>query len=611
MSRRYHTLIWMLLSTVIACAQKLTIRANSQAVVGQRFAVQYELNTSSYQDIHNDGDFTGFNVLYGPSVSTMSSYSNINGRSTSSSSTTFTYTLMPTKAGTFTLPSATATVNGKKVKSGTARVEVLPASGSGGGSSPQTGSTQQPQQPSRGTLHGARRNERLSDSDIYITATANKTQVYEQEAVLITYKLYSLVTVEGLNGEMPQLDGFHTQEIEQSPNKSFKMERVGDQNYGTVVWSEYIVYPQRTGKLTIPPIDFTASIQVMMEDDMDMMEAYFNGGMISHVQRKITAPGIEINVKELPERPANFSGTVGRDFSMTSRLTPREVDANDATTLSLNIKGTGNLQLMSAPTVEWPANFEEYDPKRNNLIDITREGNSGNVEFEYVAVPHHEGKYQVGPVEFCYFDTDKNDYVTLRSDSIELNVAKAAPGTQGEHEIENLGDDIHPIKKGDISVSKPGESIFGSSVQLFWYLGVLMVFIIVMIIFRQQAKANADIVGRRGRGANKAAVRRLRTAAKLMKKGDDEHFYDEVMRALWGYVSDKLNLPVTELNKDNVSEMLSMKEIDDETIREFLNTLSECEFARFAPGDAKDNMEQMYNAACDIIGRIDGKIKKK
>lgn len=608
MSRRYHILLLMLLSSFFSYAQKLTIKAPSQAEVGQRFPVQYELNCSSYEDIHPDGDFTGFNVLYGPSVSTMSSYSNINGKTSNSSSTTFTYLVMPTKAGTFTLPSATVTVNGKKIKSGTAKVQVLPSSGSGNttGGNPST-----QQQPSRNTLHSATRNEKITDSQIYITSTASKSDVYEQEAILITYKLYSLVTVENLTGEMPQLDGFHTQEIEQSANKSFKMERVGDQNYGTVIWSEYIVYPQRTGKLTIPSIDFVADIQVRTDDGDDFMEAFFNGGMISHIQRKITAPAIEINVKELPSRPANFSGTVGRGFSMKSRLSPSEIDANDATTLSLDITGTGNLQLMSAPAVSWPNNFEEYDPKRNNVIDVTREGNSGKVEFEYVAVPHHEGKYQIDPVEFCYFDTDKNDYVTLRSDSMELDVAKGMTTSQGQTGIENLGDDIRYIKTGSINVSQSGDSIFGSLRQLLWYLGVLLLFLIVMFIFRQQAKANADIVGRRGRGANKAAIKRLRTAAKLMKKGDDEHFYDEVMRALWGYVSDKLNLPVTDLNKDNVSEMLSRKGIDEETISEFLNTLSDCEFARFAPGDAKDNMEQMYNAASDVIGRIDNKINRK
>lgn len=616
MTHRYLSLIFTLLLTCAALAQKLTIQAPSQAEVGRRIQVKYVLNTTEYEHIQPDGDFTGFELQYGPSVSQMSSFSSVNGKMSQSSTATFTYTLMPVKEGTYTLPSATVTSGGQKIKSGTAKIEVLPSSGgsSQGGGSSSGGNGRQ--QGGGNSLHTPSANEGISSSDLYFTATASKTHVYEQEAVLITYKLYSLVSVEQLSGDIPQLDGFHTQEIEQPEQQSFKLERVGNKNYGTVVWREYVVFPQRSGKLTIPAVDFTADI-VVQSRYVDPIDAFFNGGgMMQRVQKKIKAPSIDITVDPLPQRPLNFSGAVGKNFSITGKLTPQQVDANDATTLSLNISGTGNIKLMNAPTVSWPHDFEEYDPKREEKTKITKSGTQGNVSYEYVAVPHHGGKFTIPAVEFCYFDTDKKQYVTLQTDSFELGVAKvegsvAATAARSQEDVKELGNDIHYIKKGDLQLVQSGETMFGSLRQLLWYVAVLVVFLVIMIIFRQQAKANADIVGRRGRRASKAAVKRLRVAGQMMKKGDTAHFYDEVMRALWGYVADKLNLPVTDLNKDNVTEKLMARGIDEDSIRQFLDTLGECEFARFAPGDPHDNMEHLFASASEIIGKIDENLSKK
>lgn len=617
--KRYYSLLILSLFATIALAQKLTIQAPSHAEVGRRIQVKYVLNTTDYENIQPDGDFNGFELQFGPSVSQMSSFSSVNGRTTQSSSATFTYTLMPVKEGTYTLPSATVTSGGQKIKSGTAKIEVLPASGGSGQGSAGSGNGGNGgggRQQGGSSLHTPTQNESISSSDIYFTATASKTHVYEQEAILITYKLYSLVSVEQLSGDIPQLDGFHTQEIEQPQQQSFKLERVGNKNYGTVVWREYVVFPQRTGKLTIPAVDFTADI-VVQSRYVDPIDAFFNGGgMMQRVQKKIKAPSIDITVDALPQRPANFSGAVGKNFSISGKLSPQQVDANDATTLSLNISGTGNIKLMNAPVIAWPHDFEEYDPKREEQTKITKAGSQGSVSYEYVAVPHHAGKFHIAPVEFCYFDTDKKQYVTLRTDSFELGVAKvegasASSAARTQEDIKELGDDIHYIKKGELSVVEPGDTMFGSLRQLLWYVGILLLFLVVMILFHRQAKANADVVGRRGRRASKAAVKRLRVAGKMMKAGDDQHFYDEVMRAMWGYVADKLNLPATDLNKDNVSEMLLSRGVEEETTRQFLDTLGECEFARFAPGDTHDNMEHLYNAASDIIGQIDESLSQK
>lgn len=611
MMRRYYTLLLLLLSSAIVLAQKLTISTPSQAVVGSRISVKYTLNTSNYEDIKIDGNFDGFDFQYGPSRSTMNSISIVNGKTTQSSSTTFTYTLMPTKAGTFTLPAAVVTCDGEKIKSGTARIEVIAAPAnstpqqSGGGNAGRG----TPNRQNGNTLHTPVQGESITSSDIYFTVTASKKHVYEQEAILLTYKLYSLVTVEQLSGDIPQLDGFHTQELELPSQQSFKLENVGGKNYGTVTWRQYLVFPQKTGKLTIPSVDFNA--QILVQTAYDPYDI-FSGG-VQRMNRVVKAPALDIEVDALPDRPANFSGVVGRDMKVEGKLSPRQIDANDATNISVTVSGTGNLHLMRAPIVALPGDFEEYDPKRTENIRHTQSGMTGTVNFEYVTVPHHAGKYAISPVEFCYFDVDQKKYVSVSTDSLYVDVAKgknSVSSSAAQHDVEEKTKDIRYIKKVDMQVVPKGESLFASVTQLLCYAILLVVFILVMILFRHQAKLNADVAGRRRRGASKVATKRLRVAAKMMKMADAENFFDEVMRALWGYIADKLSLPVSDLNKDNVSEALSLRGIDEETIRQFLAILETCEFARFAPGDINENMENVYNESCDLIDKIDTNIAK-
>lgn len=616
MSRLYSTFLLFLIVS-LGWAQKLTLHAPSQAEVGRRIRVSYVLNTSEFDHIQLEGEFNGFDVLFGPSVSTSSSISIINGQTTQSSSTTFTYTLAAKKEGTYTIPAASLNSGGKKVMSSTSRIEVLPASednsyssGNAYGGQQGSGYSQSSRpQPSQG-LHTPSSDERLGAKDLYFTVTASKKKVFEQEAILLTYKLYSLVTVEQLAGEMPQLDGFHTQEIELPQSRSFVMERVGNRNYGTVVWRQYVVFPQKTGKLTIPAIDYEADV-VTQDRTMDPFDAFFGGGSLMHrVKKVVKAPAVEIQVDPLPAKPANFSGAVGKNFTISGKLTPQQIDANDATTLTLTVSGTGNMKLINAPTVDWPKDFEVYDPKTTEQnTKLTTSGSSGKVSYECVAVPHHGGKYTIPAVEFCYFDTESHQYKTVKTDDFQLDVAKGAEiptsGIIQQEDLKELGNDIRYIHQGAVEIQQPGTDALGSTLHWISYLLLLLIFFIVMLIFRRQAKANADVTGRRIRKASKAATKRLKNASRMMKSGDTAHFYDEVMRALWGYVADKLNLPVTDLNKDNVSAKLQQRGVDETTTEQFLHLLSECEFARFAPGESATTMEHFYNDATDIINKIE------
>lgn len=603
-------------------AQKLTLQAPSQAEVGQRIRVSYTLNNNDFDRIQIDGEFNGFNVLFGPSISTSSSISIINGKTTQSSSTTFTYTITPTKAGTFTLPSASLNSGGQKIKSGTAKIEVLPASDnpsaqqqSSQGAYGQYGgqNAQASGRPGQNRMHTPTSDENIGSRDLYFAVTASKKHVFEQEAILLTYKLYSLVTVEQLAGEIPQLDGFHTQEIEQPQQRSFTMERVGNKNYGTVVWRQYVVFPQKSGKLTIPAVDYEADV-VVQDRNVDPFDAFFGGGsMMQRVKKIVRAPAVEIQVDPLPAKPANFSGAVGKGFSISGKLTPEQVDANDATTLTLTVNGTGNIKLISCPTIEWPKDFEQYDPKTNVSTKLTTSGTSGKVTYECVAVPHHGGKYTIPPVEFCYFDTDSKSYKTVRTSEFNLAVAKGvetASSVVQQEELKELGNDIHYIKQGDAVLLQHGDSFFGSLTNWLMYLASLLVFGVVYAVLRRRESANADQNNVLRRKASKAAAKRLRTASKLLRAGKEEPFYDEVMRAMWGYVADKLSLPVTDLNKDNVSEKLLSRGVDEESTQKFLFVLSECEFARFAPGDSATNMDHLFNNATDVIDDLETKIQK-
>lgn len=585
---------------------RVTLQAPSQAEEGQRIRVSYVVNTQDVDDIQV-GDFPGFELLYGPSTSSSSSFSIVNGKTTHTSQMTFTYTLLAQKVGNYKLPAAAVKSGGQTYRSNQASIQILQGDGSGasGGSGQSNGSA-----ATRQRLQNA--GERITSNDLYITVTASKKRLYEQEAVLLTYKLYTLVSIDQCSGKMPDLDGFHTQEIALPQQKTLKYERVNGRNYGTVVWSQYVLFPQKTGKLVVPAINFEADV-VQQDRSVDPFDAFFGGGSsLIRVKKTIVAPAVELTVDPLPTRPANFSGAVGTQFNISGSLSPEQVDANDAVSLRLVVSGVGNMKLMKAPKVEWPKDFESYDPKMTDKTRITTNGATGNIIYDYTAVPRHGGKYSVPPVEFCYFDTNTKSYKTLRTDSFHVAVAKTAGSAvrrvQSQEDLTVLNSDIRYIRTSAAKVRPQGSTFFGSLNYWLVYVGAVLLFLLMVAIFYRQAKANANVARRRGRKAGKAATKRLKSAAKLLKQGQSKAFYEEVTHALWGYVGDKLNLPVTELNKDNVGEQLTERGVGEESIQRFLRVLGDCEFAQYAPGDPSATMDKLYGEATEVINELDAKL---
>lgn len=590
-------------------AQSLRVSAPQQVSVGEQFRLQYTLDTSTRERLMVGQIPEELEVLYGPSRSESSSFQMINGHTSSSSSVTFTYMLCANKQGSFTIPAASITAEGKKIQSKAIKIQVTAAS-----------ARQQQQQGARVHDDAADRQvrqagSRITANDLFITVSANKKRVHEQEPILLTYKVYTLVDLTQLEGKMPDLKGFHTQEIPLPQQKSFKIEQYNGRNYRTVTWSQYVMYPQMTGKLEIPSITFNGLV-LQQNRSIDPFEAFFNGGSgYTEIKKAIVAPSVSIQVDPLPQRPADFSGGVGQ-FSVSASIDKKTVNANDPVTIRIVIDGTGNLKLLKQPVVKFPTDFDKYDPKVTDKTKLSTRGLEGSMVYDFIAVPRHQGKYTIPAVEFTYFDTQKQRYETIKTQPIDLDVKPGTGkgGTMSDYsksDVSILNKDIRYIKTGKGNLRPRGDYFFGSTLYLSLIAVLIAIFVALFAIFRKRAMMAADIVGTRGRKANKVAVKRLRKAAKLMIAGKQGEFYDEVLRALWGYVGDKLNMPVQDLTKENIAGQLTVRSISDATVATFIDALDECEYARYAPGDPKGKMDKVYEKAMTAITDIDNNIKKK
>jgi len=591
-----------------AVAQSLTANAPSHVAVGEQFRLQYTVNTQDVSDFRVGDIPDAFEVLMGPSRSSQSSFQIINGHTSQSSSITFTYIVVAVKNGTFTIPAAHVTAEGKNIASSSLKITVSGQSQQGGGG----GGQRQQQMPSQPRAAGTP----ISGSDLFIKVSANKKRVHEQEPILLTYKVYTLVDLTQLEGKMPELNGFHTQEVPLPQQKSFKIEQVNGRPYRTVTWSQYVMFPQITGKLKIPGITFNG-IVIQQNRNIDPFEAFFNGGSsYVEVKKQIQAPGIEIQVDPLPQRPADFSGGVGR-FNVSAQLENTDVKANDAVKLRVIVSGVGNLKLIKQPTVKFPKDFDSYDAKITDKSRLTANGVEGSMIYDYLAVPRHQGKYDIPPVEFTYYDTDANSYKTVKTQGFTLNVQKGTGGSStvsdftGQEDLKLLNKDIRYIKTGHSEQHDIADFFFGSTGYWTSLAVLALIFVSLFVVFRQRAIDNADIVGKRAGRANKVATKRLKKASRLMTDNKPSEFYDEVLRALWGYVGDKLNIPVEQLSHDNIADRLLARNVEQAVVDQFIGAIDECEFERYAPGDPKGNMNKVFEKAMNAIEKIEDGMKRR
>lgn len=597
--RRYLLICLILCMATGLAAQVLKVNVPRHVEVGEQFRLQYTLNTSNASGFREGNIPDAFEVLFGPSMSSQSNWQMVNGHTSSSSSVTYTFLLSANKKGTFTIPPAHVRIGGRTVASPAVKIVVTGNGHANGGG----GSRQQAAEP-RMRAAGSH----ISGNDLFIKVSANKKRVHEQEPVLLTYKVYTQVDLTQLEGKMPDLTGFHTQEVKLPQQKSFHLERVNGRNYRCVTWSQYVMYPQMTGTLKIPSIVFKG-IVVQENRNIDPFEAFFNGGSgYVEVKKNITAPGLTIQVDPLPKRPANFSGGVGK-FNISAQIDKKELKTGDPITVRVVVGGIGNLKLIKQPVVNFPKDFEKYDAKVTDKTRLTANGVEGNMVYDFLAVPNNQGSYTIPPVEFTYYDTGINQYKTLKTQAFDVKVDKG----NGRSSVDNFGSDkdkdIHPLKKGKVHLHERGDFFFGSAAYWTWLAVLVMVFVALLIVFRKRAMERANVSKQKTKRANKVATKRLKKASVLMFKGDHDAFYDEVLHALWGYVGDKLNMPIETLTRDNISERLASKDVDEETINKFISALDECEFERYAPGDVKGNMNKTFESAMTAIMKIEDVMK--
>ena len=612
MNKYLYLFIFLIICTSQAVGQNITFQASapSAVAVGQQFQVSYSVNNSEVQNFRGP-NFGELDVMFGPSSSIGMTI--INGKS--SSSATYTYVVQAQKEGTFNISAATVTVDGKAYSSNTLTIKVVP----GGQNVPQNNQSGNNAASRGNSGNAAATSQDIPSEDLFVRASISKQSGYEQEGFVLTYKIFSRYDRTVINDiKYPNYEGFMTQELELPANRQWQTETIDGKIYRAVVLRQLLMFPQRSGTLKIEPakVDVTIGIYVPMTARNPFSMPM---GGYREVKKTLMTSTPSISIKPLPPgKPASFSGTVG-NFTMTSSLFPDKLKANEAVTLKLTYRGTGNIKLMKNPEVKFPADFETYDPKVDNNFKTTTSGMTGAKTLEYMAIPRHAGDFVIPSIEFSYFDIKTQSYKTERTPEYKLQVEKGSGSATGtvvgnytnQEALKLLNEDIRYIKTGDLNIKPYTGFIFGTLSYSLWYIVPLLTAATLFIIFRKQAKENANMALVRTKRANKVAGKRLRKAAVYMKENKKEEFYDETLKALWGYLSDKLSIPVSELSKNNVEAELSKYGVSNELISDFTDILGICEFARYAPVTDDNSMDKIYQRACGAINGMENTIKKR
>lgn len=610
--KRILSILFICSMALVAMAQDVEFKASApaQVIMGRPFQLTYSVNQRA-KDLRAP-EFTDFDYIAGPYTSQSSSTSFVNGKRTSSFNLTYTYTLIANKEGTFTISPATIKVDGEQYTSNGVRIIVLPADQPNNVSAGNTNSVGQTSQRPTSS-----QNDNVSEANIFVRTLVSKTRVREQEAILLSYKLYFAgvdVAQFTNNTRIPEFKGFLKQEIESGEIQT-ELEHYNGRNYQTAVLYRTLLFPQRSGDITIEPAQFEAVLRVQNRAQVrSIFDDFF--GSYTAVNKPITAPGVTIHVLDLPaNKPAGFSGGVGQ-FNLTSKISGTELNANEAVMLTLTIQGAGNMKLLKTPMVDWPEGFEVYDPKVTNNFKNTTAGVSGTKTIEYLAIPRAGGTYTIPPVRFAYYDTQEQDYRTITTPEYTLNIERAANEdatamvvnnfVQKEN-IQQLGTDIRYIHTAELMPVADASSRairFGS--LLFWlcYAIPSLLAALLFVIFRKKIKENADMTRVRYKKANKVAQRRLKVAEQLLKQNKKDAFFEEIERAAWTYLSDRLSIPTAQLNKENIAQILSNKGVSDMIIQEMMHVLSTAEFARYAP-TSDHAMQEVYEDTIKIINQLE------
>ena len=608
--RKVLTLIIALCTAFVAFAEEqvsFSLNAPMIASVGEAFRIEFELNAKPDSDSFVPPSFENFDVVAGPSVSQGSSVQIINGEITKSVSYAITYVLIPQKVGTFAI--APATIGVKKKSYTTQRTAIEVRDGA------QSGSAQQHNNSGQSESAESRANRTIEKDDLLLRLELSSKSLYKGEPVRAILKLYSRVNIAGSeSSKMPSFNGFWSQQIdiEQGPFR----ETLNGKVYEAYNIAEYLLYPQQGGTLTIEPAELTVVAQVVVKSNRGF-DPFFGGGHeVYNVRRPLKTPAVKVQVKEFPAgAPASFAGAVGR-YTMSHRLSSSEVAANSAVTLQLTISGTGNLNFISAPTLSLPSSFELYDVKSEEKIENNASGSVGYRRFDYPFIVRAEGDYEIAPVEFTYFDLEKKKYITLATPPLKMVVTPdKSTATQSQQtigikreDVQLLGEDIRFIKLGAPALRSVVAPLALSPIYWALLVAMLLVAVVAYFVIRKQIRDNRNVVLVKGKRANKVAIKRFRIAEKYMREQDRRAFYEEMLRALWGYLGDKFNIPVADLTREVVRVELSKRGASAEA-ESVVAVIARCEEAQYSPA-ASAEMNEIYEEGVDAISKIESAIKK-
>ena len=590
-------LLSLIYSLTFAADVSFTATAPSAVVVGNQFRLTYKLNADGKN--LRVSPFTDFRHLAGPSTSSQTSISNVNGKMTRQMSRTYTYILMADNEGSFTIPAASIEVKGKVYKSNALTVKVLK----------EDAAATKKQKTTNG----------VSADDIFLRTVITKRKVYQQEYIVATVKLYNRLNLGGVsNVEFPDYKGFLSYDLVKPNEINYTVENVDGRNYNTAVLRQTLLYPQRSGQLKIEEAKLDAVIRIPSNrGQRDLFGDYFS--TYQEVRKSLKTKTQTITVNPFPTgKPANFSSISGTNITIKASLNQSTVKANEPITLKITLSGNGNLKLVNTPEITFPADFETYDAKVVNNLSNTASGVKGSRTFEYLVIPRYAGNFTIPSYTTSYFDVKTKTYKTLSTPAFELVVEKGEGEEKGavvtafasKENVKLLGKDIRYIKTGKTTLIPIDDFLINSSLYKWSYLIIFLIFAGLLILFKTVRKNNADVVKVKHKKANKMALKRMKVAHSLLKEEHNEQFYEEVLNALWGYFSNKLNIPSSQHNRDTVKEILKNKEIQEILITEMNDLLDMCEFARYAPSAVTESNQAIYNRSVELISKLDDAINK-
>lgn len=616
--KKLFCIVAFLLTAIFQMSAQNVIRVEAPDVVAVNeqfnvtFIIEGEKSPSDFQ--WSSGD--DFQLVWGPQKGSSSSIQIINGKRSSSHQTTFTYILIPKATGTFQLPAATALLSGDRISSTQASIQVVSDGASSSQSSGKNGG-----KSSGGGQTSSTGSGEISSNDLFMRLSLSRTEVVIGEPITATLKIYQRANVVGFeSAKFPTFNGFWSQETYVPNNIEFKRESLDDKIYNTAVLRTYVLIPQQSGTITIDPAELVClvNIRTAPSTSNSLFDSFFQDEYRT-IRKRVTTPAVKVKVNPLPAgQPASFGGGVG-NFGISARLTTDNLKTHDAASLIITVSGRGNVALLEEPKVNFPPDFEVYDTKTTENTDKSNGGTSGSKSFEYPFIPRSHGDFTIEPVEYSYYDVNAGKYVTLRTEPLHVKVAKGKGGDSTpvttvnsgveRKDVKSLADDIRFIFTGKPGLSGSGSFFVGS--VFFWILLALMILgaTSVYLAFRKVAAMRADVAGTKNRRATKMAQKRLKLAGEYLDKNLYTAFYEELHKALIGFVSDKLNMDMSEISKDNIASALTEGGVSEEQTKAFTDLLDACEFARYSPDGGNEAMRSHYDAALKVISSIDSGLK--